>query len=403
MPGFDPQTVRWLLPLVLLGHLSLWVGIFNRLHALNIPDHRIRQLERFLVFPLAAVIPPILVALSWNLEHLASPPRALLAAYHGLALASLTMAAVIWCQREWYRSQDQRPLRGNHTVVRNWAERRRSYVAEGAMQRMAQIPGNQILELHVHHKRLVVPRLPASLSGLTIAHLSDLHITGRFSLEFYQAIVQESNGWNPDLVVVTGDIVDKARCLDWIHPTLGRLESRLGSFYILGNHDLRVGDEAALRRALHESGMTDVGSQCHLTEWNKTPVLLAGDERPWFGCGPDPGEMPPDGFRILLAHSPDRFPWAVSQDFDLVLAGHTHGGQIRLPAVGPIVCPSAYGVRYASGVFCKQDTVMHVTRGLCGVHPLRFGCPPELAILTLETPSDGKKGRNHTLDSRRHV
>ena len=64
-------------------------------------------------------------------------------------------------------------------------------------------------------------------------------------------------------------------------------------------------------------------------------------------------------------------------------AGHTHGGQIRLPIVGPIVAPSRYGVKYASGLFHEPPTLMHVSRGVCGVHPLRFNCPPELALLTL--------------------
>jgi predicted MPP superfamily phosphohydrolase len=68
---------------------------------------------------------------------------------------------------------------------------------------------------------------------------------------------------------------------------------------------------------------------------------------------------------------------------DLLLAGHTHGGQIRFPIIGPIVAPSWYGSQFASGVFYRQPTLMHVSRGLAGVHPLRYRCQPEIALLEL--------------------
>ena len=95
----------------------------------------------------------------------------------------------------------------------------------------------------------------------------------------------------------------------------------------------------------------------------------------------DPG--PP--FRLLLAHTPDLFPWAQQLDFDLMLAGHNHGGQIRLPWIGPLISPSRYGTRYASGLFQEGPTVMHVSRGVGGEHLLRWNCPPELALLVLES------------------
>jgi hypothetical protein len=88
-------------------------------------------------------------------------------------------------------------------------------------------------------------------------------------------------------------------------------------------------------------------------------------------------------FRIAVAHSPDQFGWARYYDFDLMLAGHTHGGQIRFPLIGPVFSPSHHGVRYAAGTFYQPPTLMHVSRGLSGTRPLRFNCPPELARLNL--------------------
>ena len=82
-------------------------------------------------------------------------------------------------------------------------------------------------------------------------------------------------------------------------------------------------------------------------------------------------------------HSPDEFEWAQKNDVDVILAGHLHGGQVRLPVFGAILSPSRYGVRYALGVFTSGNTVMHVSRGTGSLTPLRYNCPPEVSLLTL--------------------
>ncbi|MCS7306623.1 MAG: metallophosphoesterase [Thermoguttaceae bacterium] len=124
----------------------------------------------------------------------------------------------------------------------------------------------------------------------------------------------------------------------------------------------------------------------------QTRILLAGNELPWIGPAPDMSEAPPpacDGgpIRILLAHTPDQLRWARKHQFDLMLAGHTHGGQIRLPLIGPILTPSRTGVRYSGGVFHEPPTVLHVSRGISAEWPLRWNCPPEVVLLVLRSPS----------------
>jgi predicted MPP superfamily phosphohydrolase len=121
-------------------------------------------------------------------------------------------------------------------------------------------------------------------------------------------------------------------------------------------------------------------------------ILIAGNESPWFPPLPDLSQAPPPRsaggpFRLLLSHSPDQIRWAQHNQFDLMLAGHTHGGQFRLPWLGPFVAPSKYGVRYASGEFYEPPTLMQVSRGLSGLQPLRLNCPPELTKVVLRATS----------------
>jgi predicted MPP superfamily phosphohydrolase len=125
-----------------------------------------------------------------------------------------------------------------------------------------------------------------------------------------------------------------------------------------------------------------------LLELRGWPVAVAGNELPWFAPAAAAWEIPyiledRRPLRIALAHSPDQIEWAQIHCFDLMLAGHTHGGQIRLPVIGAVFCPSRFGVRYAAGTFYCPPTVMHVTRGISGVRAVRYGCPPELTKLVL--------------------
>jgi hypothetical protein len=143
-----------------------------------------------------------------------------------------------------------------------------------------------------------------------------------------------------------------------------------------------------LRNELVAQGFIDLGGRHETIRVNGTPILLAGNELPWFAPAADMSVVPRElsdsrPFRVAVAHSPDQFPWARTHDFDLMLAGHTHGGQIRFPFVGPVFSPSHHGVRYSAGTFYEPPTLLHVSRGLSGTRPLRFNCPPELARLIL--------------------
>jgi len=260
---------------------------------------------------------------------------------------------------------------------------------------MAIVPGNQLLSLSVDSKVFTFEHLPKAFDGYKIIHLSDLHYTGRIGKAFFVRVVELCNQWQPDMVCITGDLIDKKKCLPWIEDTFGQLRANDGVFYILGNHDRRIKDEKGLRAGLASAGLVDVNGRYvsvdRDSEGGLARLVLAGNELPWF-----PGaeklkstvEQEVDRakeFYISLCHSPDQHVWAQRLGFDLMLAGHTHGGQVRLPWIGPIIAPSRYGVRYASGVFQLGEMAMQVSRGVSGADPLRLNCPPELCQLTLRS------------------
>jgi predicted MPP superfamily phosphohydrolase len=373
----------------LAAHLALWTWLFNRLHAAGLRRATVHRLEKVVMVSTLLVGAALLtwlivnrglqIPVSWNWHNV------LVAAYIGACWLMFGYVVMAWANRK-ATSRPPACLLTNHTEhVRVANELGRTPAGDSATEWLAKIPGNQIFQIDVQHKILHVRRLPAELEGLRIAQLTDLHYTGQLTQDFFNLAVDRANQWSPDLVVVTGDIVDKRHCIDWLPSTLGRLESKFGKYFILGNHDERIREIQALRDSIEACGLENLGGRCVIRQVRHVDVRFAGNELPWFGPAPEipatnSDEQP---YSILLSHSPDQLPWARQHRFDLMLAGHTHGGQIRPPVLGPIVCPSRYGVRYASGIFDEPPTLMHVSRGLSGVQPLRLWCPPELALLEL--------------------
>jgi predicted MPP superfamily phosphohydrolase len=382
--------------LTFLGHTAIAVWLFNRLHALNWPRPLIKSLEKALVLVAAAILIALLAR--WITSGSIASPRDTVWLAYALICVGAALAAVPYWLIPKLRERTPAALLSNDTTLVDIAQALGQIPVHGLQANLlSRFPGNEICRLAVQRKTLRLDRLPAQFDGLTIAHLSDLHMTGQLTRDFYDAVVDQTNALNPDVIAITGDILEKAKCLPWIAPTLGRLQAKHGKFFILGNHERRLRDPSALRQALTASGLTNLGSRCEKLSINGADILLAGTELPWFGTAPEtqsairnpqsaipPLPIPHSAFRILLSHSPDQLPWARANAFDLMLAGHNHGGQIRLPYLGALIAPSRYGCRYAGGLYHEPPTLLHVTRGLAGIHPIRLNCPPELALLILK-------------------
>jgi predicted MPP superfamily phosphohydrolase len=253
---------------------------------------------------------------------------------------------------------------------------------DGKYRRAALLPWNQVFQVEFVERVLRLPRLPAAWDGLSILHLTDLHLCGTPDRAFYRLVLDRCRAWEPDLLAVTGDIVDSHRHHRWVVPLLGRLRWRIAAFAILGNHDYWH-DPALVRRRLRRLGMRVLPNTWEVLEVRGQPLVVVGHEGPWFRPGPDLSACPSGTFRLCLSHTPDNIRWAQRNEIDLMLAGHNHGGQIRLPVFGSIFVPSRYGRRFDCGTFSEPPTLLHVSRGLAGQHPLRFNCRPEVTRIVL--------------------
>lgn len=382
-----------LLALGCVGHVILWASVVNRVHGMAM--RRLWINAGTILSGVAMVVGPLAVAgILWRVEQ------------DTVALGWRVAAATAWCyvlfcvlylllsavRRAWLALHAERrgAILDNHTThvdVRRLADE--PLAAPGLATWMCRLPGNQSLKIHFHEEQLRIPRLPAAGDGLRIAHLSDLHMSGRIAKRFFNEVIDRVNDLQPDLIAVTGDLVENETCVDWIPDTLGRLRAPGGVYVVLGNHDLRV-DQPRLQSTLAQTGMVHLGGTWQQVTVRGMPLVLAGNELPWYSPAANLAECPPRGesglpLRILLAHGPDQFAWARQHDVDLMLAGHNHGGQVRLPFLGPILAPSLSGVRYASGVFQSGPTVLHVSRGTSSKMPIRWNCPPEVALLVLRS------------------
>lgn len=377
--------------LMLVGHFSLSIFVINRAHATALPYWLIKVIDG--LWYVAVVGAPFLVFayLTWGTPDWLSSQvllQYLLFSYVAVCWFAAVATLPVWL-RYFTDSGTTNRLLANDCRQIDLIERI-GYRPVGSFftRILSQLPTNQVFDLSICEKSLQLPRLHAKLDGITITHLSDLHFTGRVTREFYEVVVDEANRLDSDMIAITGDIIDKRECLPWLDEILGRLRARHGVYFVLGNHDLRVHDEVGLRSQLTRLGFTDLGGRWQALTINQRPIILAGNELPWFVPAADMQSCPAhnrDGrpLRIALSHSPDQIDWCRNNDCDLMLAGHTHGGQIRLPVIGPIFSPSRYGVKYSAGTFFADPTLMHVSRGLSGTRPLRFNCTPELTKLTL--------------------
>jgi len=379
--------------LIIIGHLGLWCSIYNCVHATawTRTQRKLSEKVIFLIILLPMVWVLTILIGKWTTSLNAIYLVSKFAYGYGiLCFAGSSLFVLRWGFRILTDRLPSAVIKQSTELIDIEKKVGTSLLHGVKSNLLGALPFNQIQKLAVERKTFALARCPKSLQGLRICQLSDLHFTGDIAPQFFEEVIRQANAFEPDLVMITGDIIDKLECLDWIDSILGMLRARVGIFYVLGNHDLRIRNEEILRSKMADRGIVAVNGEWHSIPIKDAVIQLSGNELPWYTGAEDlpidpPGTnaAPESTLKILLSHSPDQINWARKYDFDLILAGHTHGGQIRFPMIGPIVAPSYYGVKYCAGTFQIGGMLMHVSRGISADDPIRINCPPELGLFTI--------------------
>lgn len=243
-------------------------------------------------------------------------------------------------------------------------------------------------QLEIERVNVTLPRLPGAFDGLTIAHLSDLHYGPYVSYEHLARAVQMTNALKPEVIVVTGDFVNSS--WKYIQPCaelLGQLQAPLGVFAVMGNHDYWVGYLNLTLRSLRENGVHLLRNQAVPLTRGRSTMYLVGLDDLWLELADlrrALSAVPHNACKVVLMHEPDYADVCAQAEVDLQLSGHSHGGQVRLPFLGPLILPK-FGEKYPMGLARAGNfTQVYTTRGV-GVLPpaIRINCPPEITLLTL--------------------
>jgi uncharacterized protein len=234
-----------------------------------------------------------------------------------------------------------------------------------------------------------IGRLPAEFHGLTIAQMSDIHHGPYTGLDYIRRCVELVNGLNPDIVALTGDFTFAGRqYLDPCGEVLKGLRARAGIYAVLGNHDYYAG-AGQVARVLRNAGCEILVDAKDRVEYRGANLWLVGVDDLYYGTTDIyhlMRDMPREEPKIVLSHNPDFIEeFAVAnKHIDLMISGHTHGGQIRVPLIGAPHVPSGYGQRYVMGLNRRGSMQVYTTRGIGTILlPSRFDCPPEIVLFTL--------------------
>ena len=257
-------------------------------------------------------------------------------------------------------------------------------------------------QIEVERVPIKLKNLPEAFRGFKIAQLSDLHSSPLVDKEHLDHAVDLALAEKPDLIVLTGDFIGHTlrtpsnhihefdpQYLDNLVAAMGRAKAPFGTYAVLGNHDFWSGPEVT-KRIHHDfenrAGIPVLRNQHVKLSKEEQSIQLLGIDDYWHSWNLRKAmrKVPKKSIKILLSHNPD-INWKIkpSHKIDLVLSGHTHGGQVAFPFVGAPFSPTR-NHRYLRGLVRDGDRQTYITRGVGHlVVPIRFNCPPEVTLITL--------------------
>ena len=256
--------------------------------------------------------------------------------------------------------------------------------------------GNTALELNTY--TISSSKLPQSFDGYRIAHVSDLHNAEMGKNN--EKLLTMLRDADPDMIAITGDLVDSRNTDIEVALQFVREAVKIAPcYYVTGNHEARISEHDELKEAMEAAGVTvleDAKTDISLTGEFITLIgvndpsyqtdYLFGDAKTVMNTKLEELHTEQDRFTILLSHRPELFETYVDHDLDLVLSGHAHGGQFRLPFVGGLVAPNqGFFPEYDAGLYSMNHTNMIVSRGIGNsILPFRFNNRPEVIIIELK-------------------
>lgn len=243
-------------------------------------------------------------------------------------------------------------------------------------------------QLHLREQKMVIPNLAPELDGLRLVQLTDIHLSPFLSRRELQRAVDMANETRAHIALITGDLITTFRdplddCLD----ILAQVRADAGVFGCMGNHEIYAGAESHVERGGARRGMQFLRSAAAPLRFGSAVLNLVGVDyqrvRRRYLVGTEK-LVAPGALNVLLSHNPDVFPVAARKGFDLTIAGHTHGGQVRVEFLNADLNPGRFYTPYVDGVYRRGPASIFVSRGIGTIAlPARLGSPPEVSLLRL--------------------
>ena len=258
--------------------------------------------------------------------------------------------------------------------------------------------GNTALERNTY--TICSPELPGAFDGYRIAQVSDLH-NAKFG-DGNQRLLEMLREAEPDMIAITGDLIDSRKTNIAVALAFAKEAVKIAPcYYVSGNHEARVSEYQDLKTGLEAARVTVLDDAQVKIETSGESITVIGVNDPSFHADYLTDDatvidgklselaVEDAGFTILLSHRPELFDTYVAHDMDLVLTGHAHGGQFRLPLIGGLVAPNqGLFPKYDAGLYSEGDTNMIVSRGIGNsIIPVRFNNRPEVVLIELASQS----------------
>jgi predicted MPP superfamily phosphohydrolase len=383
----------------LLGDARIFLFIMNRV---VFGDHRH---EHSPWKPLLYIVPPVLLfltALFWPLHRWMTwlmerpliervTPDFFERLYWIIPLAKLGAAWLIsaacvgayWIVDRIYRNANPERVQGVRDLDPEVIRLRKAHMPIAVLRRLG--AHNDVYDIEVTRHEVFIDDLPGVFDGYRIAFLTDTHVAGFVRREFYRQIVAQTNRFDPDLILLGGDFVTWRKHIPLMADVLlTDLRARDGVLAVLGNHDYWA-NAGEVKAAMTAKGVQFIINTSRVIRRNGAELPVVGIDEVYRG-EPDVeaafANVKP-GPCIGVTHHPDLVDQLDGRRVDLLVCGHTHGGQIRFPFFGPLVVPSKHEGRYAAGFRRVGGVLMYVSRGIGAIPPIRILCRPEVATFTL--------------------